>query len=178
MLLNLLTLVVLAAPFGQSPVIASGPLDFRCDNMEIHSKPNRSTCVGNVIVQRGELLVCCDRFEGEADEKWGWQRFVCYDKVRAKRGDELMWAKRAEFVLSNGNLYLFGQPLVKRGMSVILGDKVVIDTQKDHAQVENPRARLYAADSKKGMTLKVQKTQPGAKLPAICPLPPRPKIED
>ena len=41
----------------------TGPLDFRCDTLRVDSKAGESLCIGNVVVIRGPVLMCCDRFK-------------------------------------------------------------------------------------------------------------------
>ena len=90
--------------------LGEGPVDFRCDNMFVYTKPNRNVCRANVVIRRGELLVCCELFEGQADEKWVWQSFTCSQDVRAQRGTELVWADKAEFFQGTSDLVLTGRP--------------------------------------------------------------------
>src|SRR4051812_21134041 len=63
-----------AAPLADKR-LAEGVLDFRCDSMLIYTKPNRNVCRGHVVLRRGDLLACCESFEGMADDKWAWQSF-------------------------------------------------------------------------------------------------------
>ena len=147
------------------------PLDFRCDRMQVFSKPNRTLCHDNVVVRRGDLLVCCAVFEGLADEDWGWEKFVCSENVRAQRTDETMWSDRAEFVLATHELLLTGRPLLKRGKSVLSGQRVIVDVKQDHARIEKPRGHFEASRPTATRTVAPALTGP---LPALCPLPPTP----
>lgn len=153
------------APERKAP---EGPLDFRCDRMNLESKPNKGFCTGNIVARRDTLLVCCDRFEASANDKWDWQQFVCVDRVRALRGDELMWSERAHFNLDTGALTLTGNPRLRRGPNLLRGDRIVIDTRTDRAQVIRPRGILDPdAEIPEAAAL------PSGELPAKCPLPAR-----
>lgn len=154
-----------------------GPLDFRCDNTRIHNKPNRVVCVDNVVARRGNLLVCCQTFEGFADDKWGWQRFTCNGDVRAQRSDELMWSEKSEFVLETSDLVLTGKPLpmVRRGKSLLEGIKITVNTRQDHAYVTKPRGRIEQSDEKNSVPVVVPFALEGA-LPEKCPIEKAPKL--
>ncbi|MEK7704479.1 MAG: LptA/OstA family protein [Myxococcota bacterium] len=145
-----------------------GPLDFRCDRMDIETKPNRAICHDNVVVRRGELLVCCRTFEGFADEEWQWQRFICHDDVRAQRADESMWSERAEFLLASSDLILTGKPHVQRGKSMFEGRKVVVNVESDRANISQPRG-VFVSQEK--LAPPVPLVPEGKALPSKCPIP-------
>lgn len=145
----------------------TGPLDFRCDKMNLASKPYRVRCRGNIVARRDNLLVCCDRFEGIGDESGQWREFTCIDRVRAVRSDELMWSKRAHFDLETGNLTLTGEPRLRRGANVLDGETIVIETETDRARVVKPRGRLEPDAKEAAPPIAI----PQGELPATCPLP-------
>lgn len=156
---------------GLASQAPEGPVDFRCDQGQATRQPNRWICRHNVVVRRGELWVCCERFEGYRTEAGDWNRFVCEGTVRARRGDELMWARRGTFIMATSDLILTGAPEVQRAGSLLRGERIVIDTKYDQARVENPRGRLETTNPDTVATLP---PLPPGPLPARCPLPPRP----
>jgi lipopolysaccharide export system protein LptA len=169
--LVLLLVAVAAPPAKSSEALGNGPIDFRCDSMQVFTKPNRVLCRGNVVVRRAELTVCCAQFEGYADEQGGWERFVCADDVRAQRPGELAWSQKATFIMSTSDLFLTGTPMLQRGKSLLEGETIIIDTKHDHARIERPRGRMEPADERPAPA--VPPTAEG-KLPAACPVLPRP----
>lgn len=184
MLVQTLLLFMLAnsQPDSPSKVLKEDvPLEFRCDGMQVFSKPNnRTLCKTNVVLRRGDLLLCCDFFEGFANDQWEWQRFVCKTDVRAQRNLELMWSNRAEFVLANSELVLTGKPLLHRGKSVLTGSRIIVDVKEDHARIEKPKASIQA--EKKGPEQTSAKPATNVirepaflrgPLPVTCPLPAR-----
>lgn len=167
----LLLLALLAAPPAKAPVGGEqGPIDFRCDGMQIFSKPNRVECKGNVVVRRRDILLCCETFEGFGDEKWQWERFTCTGDVRGQRPDELMESDYAVFVLGTNNLVLTGRPRLQRGKSLLTGEKIIVDVKTNEAQIEKPRGRIEQADTKiDAGVLPVQVDE--SQLPPTCPVP-------
>jgi len=94
------------------------------------------------VIKRGELWVCCAKLEGLLDDEGVWQRLICTGDVRAWRLDELMWADVATYERTTNLLTLTGRPLLQRGRSVLAGERIVVDTKVERAQVEKPRGRL------------------------------------
>ena len=173
MIPTLLTMAaLLVAPSEPVADLGEGPIDFRCDSGQMFTKPNRAICRNNVVVRRGELLVCCHLFEGFANDEGTWERFVCSDDVRARRGSEIMWANKAVFILETSDLILTGRPAVQRGQSIFRGERIVIHTKSDRARIERPRGTMQPADT----PIPAADTLPlkGA-LPARCPIQPAPK---
>ena len=157
---------------GQSLLgdMPDGPVDFRCESMQVFTKPNRVVCNKHVVVRRGDLLMCCASFEGLSDAKGQWQRFRCQTDVRAQRGEERMWAQRAELVLAVNDLILTGKPRLQRGSSILRGDRIVVNTKRDQALVESPRGTMVPAEELPAPTAK-----PSDKLPSRCPIPAGPR---
>ncbi len=153
-----------------------GPLDFRCDNMQVLTKPNRTTCTGNVIVRRTDILVCCRRFEGIANDKWEWERLICHEDVRAKRGEELMWSDRAEFMPDTADLLLTGRPVLQRGQSLLEGETVVVNIEEDRARVTKPRGTIGPEElSGTKPPVAPPSKSPEGPLPLTCPVGAPPK---
>jgi lipopolysaccharide export system protein LptA len=149
---------------------AQGPIDFRCDGMQVFSKPNRVHCTGNVVVRRRDVLLCCEIFDDVADDNWQWQKFTCTDDVRAQRPDELMESDEAVFVLGSSDLVLTGRPRLQRAQNLLAGERIVVDVKTNEAQIEKPRGRIEQADSK----IEKQPLAPQAdekQLPGVCPVP-------
>jgi lipopolysaccharide export system protein LptA len=163
-------LLISAPPPAPGAQDAQGPIDFRCDGMQVFSKPNRVHCTGNVVVRRRDVLLCCEIFDGVADESWQWQKFTCTNDVRAQRPDELMESDEAVFVLGTSDLVLTGRPRLQRAQSLLAGERIVVDVKTNEAQIEKPRGRIEQADSsidKKPLAAQVDEKQ----LPAVCPVP-------
>lgn len=148
-----------------------GPLQFRCDNMQIFTKPNSTLCVGNVVFRRGPLLGCCNIFEGLADENWNLKQATCKQNVRAKHNDELIWSEHSVYDPVSGDLTFTGSPIVRRGQSVISGKRIIANVNEERARVEKPQGVLINEPqdntSPTTQTIFLEKTP----LPAKCPLP-------
>lgn len=159
---------------GPLPGVAEkgdGPIDFACDAMQVFTKPNRVLCNRNVIVRRGDMLLCCEEFEGHLDPDGGWERLVCLRKVRAQRGGEIMWANKATFIRSLSDLILTGDPRIRRAKSILRGERIVIDTKYDRALIEKPRGRMVSAGAN---PVPIVAFALEGELPKSCPIPPAP----
>jgi lipopolysaccharide export system protein LptA len=142
------------------------PVDFRCDQMRMTMKPRQVVCEQNVVVRRGDWVLCCERFEGSQDKRGAWQRLTCGDNVRAQRGDELMWGQSAVYLFETTDLIVSGDALLRRPTSLLRGDRIVVDTSRDQAHIERPRGRLEGAE------VIIPPLPDG--LPERCPVGPRP----
>ena len=148
----------------------ASPILFRCDSMEVTQDPARSQCQGNAIARQDDILICCESFVTKADTNWQWQSLHCVGDVRAKRNDELAWAQEAVFQITAGTLTLKGSPILQRGKSLMQGREIIIDKESNKARVVQPKGIMHHNPEKTGPT-ELNLT----KLPAQCPLPPRPK---
>lgn len=157
---------------SKEDLAGQGPLQFRCDKMQIFTKPNRTLCVGNVVFRRGPVLACCRTFEGTADENWDLQKATCTEDVRAQRGDETIWSERAEYTPASGDLLFTGRPVVQRGASIIEGERIVANVNEERARVEKPRGQLVSEPPAAVVVPLVTET-PTTPLPVTCPLPAR-----
>ena len=162
-------------PRTKEQLAGQGPLQFRCDKMQILTKPNRTLCLGNVVFRRGTILGCCKAFEGLADEQWNLQKAICNDDVRARRADETMWADHADYVPASGDLVFTGRPVLHRGQSIIEGDRVIANVDAEQAKVEKPRGRLVTEEQRPALTPVNTDAPPTTPLPATCPLPQAPR---
>lgn len=146
------------------------PVEFRCDSLRVDSGPGESSCNGNVVVVRGPVLMCCDRFEAKADTDWQWESFSCEGNVRAQRFNERVWASRASFQFEKSLITLIGEPVLQRGRSLMTGSEVKIDLKNDRAHVAAPRGRIARE------TDTLNSASDGPKLTTECPIPTRPNF--
>ena len=167
MLYALVLALTMGGPTDELSELRDGPIDFRCDYGQAYEKPSRFVCRNRVVVRRGDLIVCCQRFEGFRSNAGEWLRYVCEGDVRAQRGLERMWADRATFVTATSDLILEGKPSLQRGHNIMHGERIVIDTKYDQARVEKPRGRL---DQIRAVE-QVDSALFTGKLPGSCPLP-------
>lgn len=158
------------------PVQASmpqGPIEFRCDKLEVRSKPeHRQICRGHVIVRRDDLLLCCTTLTGESSADWALQQIVCTGDVRLKRANQTVWSDAARYDVARGEIWLGGAPLLERDGSQLTGEQIIINLSQEHARVVRPRGQLagMAAPS-----LPPSSSTQASVLPRACPIGPRPK---
>jgi lipopolysaccharide export system protein LptA len=151
--------------FLASPAPVSA-LDFRCDAMQVHTDPNKTICTGHVVIRKDSVLVCCDTFVGLANSRWEWEHLTCKGDVRAVREGETAWGDEAEFSYTSNDVLLRGNPVLKRGESLLFGDTINIRTDTKKAHVIRPRGLLVTKD-KPGVAVK---SYVKGKLPSKCPV--------
>jgi len=178
-----------AASEGSEDVV-----EFRCDSMEISRPPttssnarqsNQTTCIGNVVVRRAELTLCCQRLVADADSKWQWKRFKCLGDARATSASERFWAKGMRYDMLTEELVLTGKPLVNQGGSYIRGSEIKVTVGGESAQIKDPvgvleATALSSGDSSASSTRTQNRKTPVSlttgPLPDTCPLPGRPSF--
>jgi lipopolysaccharide export system protein LptA len=139
--------------------------------MQVLTKPNRTICIGNVVFRRGPTLVCCQRFEGFANDQWDLERGVCTEDVRARRGEELMWSDKADYTAASGELVLTGRPLLRRGQSLIEGERVIAHVREEQAKIDKPRGRVVSETEGASPRQAPPPKASEGPLPQACPLP-------
>lgn len=168
----LLAALVFSAPNEPVKPLEQGPVEFVCDSLQLFNKPRRVVCTKNVVARRGDLTLCCDHFEGIMNDKNEWERLICSHHVRAQRGDEIMWSDKAIFIMATSDLILTGRPRVRRGQSVLAGERIVIDTKNDRAHIEQPRGRVEPVTEGAAPIRPLPLT---GELPRRCPVPSSPE---
>lgn len=161
---------------GQRPVAAGhvpqGPIDFRCDKLEIISKPqNRQICRGHVVLRRDDLLLCCTTLIGESDAQWSPQQIICTGDVRLQRANQTVWADAGRYDVALGEVVLTGAPMLERDGSQVFGEQMIVNLSTQQARVVRPRGQLAPA-----LTQSVPQTprKRSDVLPQQCPIGPRP----
>ena len=149
----------------------SKDVEFRCDNMQVDTKTHTTLCTDNVVLRRGDVLLCCNKLEVHSDHEWNWQTFNCLENVRAKRKNELMWSNKASFHHQKNEIYLTGKPYLKRGASLLTGKKIIIDLSQEAAKVIKPRGTINSTNAEKTKVSHIE--LPAKLLPEQCPIPSR-----
>ena len=151
--------------------IKPSPVEFRCDNMQVDTKKHITLCYKNVVLRRGDVLLCCNTLEAHSDANWNWQTFNCQEQVRAKRNNELMWSNNARFHHQKNKIYLTGKPFLKRGASLLSGKKIIIDLSTEAAKIIKPRGTINSENAKQTNANEI--AIPVDTLPNLCPIPSR-----
>ena len=145
------------------------------DSLTTLGRAHRLRGGGNVVLRQGlqpaAWLLCCDAVESQADAAWAWQHIVCHGHVRALRGDDLIFAERADFNAAQQTLILTGSPRLRRGESLLEGDRIDVDVRRQTLHIARPRGALVTET-----TVDVEPpvpSAPGVPWAQIGPLPDR-----
>ena len=100
---------------------------------------------GNVVLRRGDLVVCCDRAEARYG-KAGIDRIACRGRVIVRHGEQtLISAQTIEFQVASNRLLLRGQVDVWRKEGRLRGNKMVFDIDSERLEVSGAQSRLIWA---------------------------------
>lgn len=156
----------------QVPVQAArlqGPIDFRCDRLEVLSKPeHRQICRGHVVVRRDELILCCNALTGASDIDWAVQRISCVGDVRLQRGAQIAWADYGQYDLATGEVVLTGHPVLERAGSRMAAEQLTVRLDEQFARVLRPRGQMTQALP--AAAPPAAPTWLQGPLPALCPI--------
>ena len=146
--------------------VADTPIDFRCDGMQLDRANGRHTCQGNVIIRQDDVLLCCQELEGIADAEGRWLTATCRGDVRLRRADDLAWADEAVYRPERRQLVLQGTPLLRRGASVMLGERILVNLDSTQVHITAPRGHVQPE------SISLAGTAPAVRvpLPTACPL--------
>lgn len=153
--------------------VPQGPLNFRCDSLEVLSKPaHQQRCRGHVILRRDDLLLCCATLTGDSNADWDLQQVTCVGDVRLQRGEQTLWSDAGTYDVRSGEVTLKGRPLLERGGSRIAGDQMVVSLREQEARVIRPRGQLTPGAQPPAPANTFDFKGP---LPALCPIAARPQ---
>jgi len=142
------------------------PIPFRCDRMKMNGQRYLVICDSNVVIQHDTLLLCCDSFNAQADEKWNWQRLLCRGNVRAYMDGRWMWGLQADYDVTSQLLVITGRPLLRQAESSFAGSAITVQVDQQLVDVKHPRGVLVRDENPSAV--------PAYKvLPLRCPLPDR-----
>lgn len=143
-----------------------GPVPFRGDRLELDGKSFRIALRGNVIIRSDNLLLCCERFDGQADSQWQWQTLHCVGDVRGFIDGRWLWGDEGTYLTGPGLLEVRGRPLLKQGESWFTGAALTVEVPTQRVSLTRPRGVLDRTPVGVPPAL-------SAELPARCPLPAR-----
>ena len=158
----------------EAPARPNGPVDFRCDALVVEEGGRRARGMGEVLVRQGDALLCCATLEAEAGADGAWRQVRCTGAVRLARGEEVVWAERAEWDLRARVLQLTGAPQVRRGQSTLRGSRVTVALGDGVVTVAHATGYVPAAPPAKAAQAAQAAQAPFAwqtgALPARCPI--------
>lgn len=124
------------------------PLDFRCDTMKVASRAHKVVCLKDVVVQRGPLWLCCQKFIGHGREDGSWERLECLNDVRVWREGDLAWGDKADYLLDASLLKLRGRAVIRRADGhLVRGREIWAHTDTDEVEVYGPQGMLQPASA-------------------------------
>ncbi len=110
--------------------------------MRVKGGGQRAVFTGDVVVRRGEDRLECLRLTVHYDDAGVVERFVADGQVHMTRGDRHLRSDRAELDNRRNLVTLTGDPVMEEGQSVIRGELMRYDLEKDEVEVQQVQARV------------------------------------
>ena len=114
-----------------------------CDGaLEVDYENNIATFNDNVIVKDPQVMLKADKMQVffDADSK-SVARIIAEGEVRFKKGDRQAKSEHAEYFADEGKIVLSGNPMVRRGMDALTGERIIF-YRNNNRMVCEPNAQL------------------------------------
>ncbi len=116
--------------------------------LQIDLEKKIGTATGDVVIQRDDVVVCCDEAEAQYSEK-RIDRVTCRGDVVIVRPDGTKArADVAIFVAEKDAVTLFGKARVYAPDATLSGERIVYDIKRDKLMVEGKQSRFEFVPAK------------------------------
>ena len=114
-----------------------------CDGaLEVDYENNIAVFNENVIVNDPQLMIKADKMQVFFDkESKSIDKIVCEGNVKFKKEDRQAKSDKAVYLAKQGKVILTGDPMVKRGMDALTGEKITF-FRNDNRMICEPSAKL------------------------------------
>ena len=114
-----------------------------CDGaLEVDYENNIATFNDNVIVKDPQVMLKADKMQVffNAESK-SVARIIAEGEVRFKKGDRQAKSDHAEYLADEGKIVLSGNPMVRRGMDALTGERIIF-YRNNNRMICEPSAQL------------------------------------
>ncbi|MGB7574308.1 MAG: lipopolysaccharide transport periplasmic protein LptA [Thermodesulfobacteriota bacterium] len=114
----------------------SQPIDITSDKVEAYWKENLIIFKGNVVARQKDMVIYADSIEAVTIEDGkGIERVTAGGNVKIQQGLRVANCEKAIFYNLDQKVVLTGDPKVSEGESVVSGDEIVVDIDKNRVEV-------------------------------------------
>ena len=114
----------------------SQPIDITSDKVETFWKENLIIFKGNVVARQKDMVIYADSLEAVTIEDGkGIERVTAGGNVKIQQGLRVANCEKAIFYNLDQKVVLTGDPKVSEGESIVSGDEIVVDIDKNRVEV-------------------------------------------
>jgi outer membrane protein assembly factor BamD len=114
----------------------SQPIDITSDKVEAYWKENLIIFRGNVIARQKDMVIYADSLEAVTIEDGkGIERVTAGGNVKIQQGLRVANCQKAIFYNLDQKVVLTGDPKVSEGESIVSGDEIIVDIDKNRVEV-------------------------------------------
>ena len=114
----------------------SQPIDITSDKVEAYWKENLIIFKGNVVARQKDMVIYADSIEAVTIEDGkGIERVTAGGNVKIQQGLRVANCEKAIFYNLDQKVVLTGDPKVSEGESIVSGDEIVVDIDKNRVEV-------------------------------------------
>jgi lipopolysaccharide export system protein LptA len=115
----------------------SQPIDITSDKVEAYWKENLIIFKGNVIARQKDMVIYADSIEVVTIEDGkGIERVIAGGNVKIQQGLRVANCQKAIFYNLEQKVVLTGEPKVSEGESIVSGDEIIVDIDKNRVEVK------------------------------------------
>jgi len=141
---------------SRAPKPGSGPLrpvNITSRLFEIEPNSGRAVWTGEVVVERDDLKVTCDRLTADFDDAKRVRKVTCEGNAHMvqrprdpARPEREAWGQVAVFDNEQALLTVTGEPRAREGENTFRGEKVLFHVDEDRVVVEKPEMEFETKD--------------------------------
>jgi lipopolysaccharide export system protein LptA len=114
----------------------SQPIDITSDKVEAIRKENLIIFRGNVVARQKDIVIYADSLEALTSEDGkGIERVTAGGNVKIQQGLRVANCEKAIFYNLDQKVILTGDPRVSEGESIVSGEEIIFDIDKDRVEV-------------------------------------------
>jgi lipopolysaccharide transport protein LptA len=115
----------------------SQPIDITSDKVEAFWKENLIVFRGNVIARQKDMVIYADSLEAlVVEDGKGIERVTAGGNVKIQQGVRVADCQKAVFYNLDQKVILTGDPKVSEGDSIVSGDEIIFDIDKNRVEVK------------------------------------------
>ena len=135
------------------------PIDITSDKVEAFWKENLIIFKGNVVARQKDMVIYADSIEAVTIEDGkGIERVTAGGNVKIQQGLRVANCEKAIFYNLDQKVVLTGDPKVSEGESIVSGDEIIVDIDKNRVEVKGGSSGRGKA---KIQPEEIEKIQPG-----------------
>jgi len=134
------------------------PVRIDCDKSDFTFGAHNASCIGNVVIERDDLRVTCDRLTADYDQNQRIKKLTCQGNVHMlqkavppRTEEREAWGDTAVFENDTSVLTVTGSPRARQGANTMRGQVVRVFVEEDRIVIDKPQMEIETTAAKGGL---------------------------